>query len=79
VVVFASSDNHVMSVILRNGTIELNDLKKESGLPERTLRNVVKRLKNRGIVEQQILLSDLRKKVISIKGTQAISIERGRL
>lgn len=67
-VAFVSSDNSVLSVILKYGTIELKNLKKESGIPERTLRNIIKRLKKKGLVEERILLRDLRKKVIAANG-----------
>ena len=67
-VVFVSSDKNVLSVILKHGTIELKSLKKESGIPERTLRNIIKRLKSHGIIEERILLRDLRKKVIAVNG-----------
>jgi DNA-binding MarR family transcriptional regulator len=65
VVVFVSRDKRVLSVILEQRTIDLKSLRKQSGVPERTLRNVLERLKKRGFIEEHILLSDLRRKVIT--------------
>jgi DNA-binding MarR family transcriptional regulator len=70
VVVFASRDRSVLSVILRQGTIDLMSLRQQSGVPERSLREIIKRLKGKGFIEEYILLGDLRRKMISANGGQ---------
>jgi len=50
----------VFRTLERNGTMTINDIEKQTYLPDRTVRYAIKRLKEGGMVTQRFYIKDAR-------------------
>ena len=60
------SSKRVLAVLSSSQSLGFTQLRKRTGLSERTLRFALARLKERGLVHEVFLIGDTRKKLIRI-------------
>ena len=62
------SSRKVLIALSDSKNLTIEEIKNKTGLPERSLRFAIQKLKERGLVSEVILFSDRRRKVFKLVG-----------